>query len=95
MKRVSMKGLNDQQREILREHRVLLKSRLRQLAVWDMILSAGVATALIIWLAVYVREAMLQGAVRSAWFWIGTAAGIVLLAVLVRKIFTASKVVRK
>jgi hypothetical protein len=95
MKRMSMKELTDQQREILRERRVQLKSRLRQLAVWDMVLSGGVATALVIWLAVYVREALLQGAVGSVWFWVGMTAGIVLLGILVHKIVSSSKVARK
>lgn len=95
MKRLTLKGLTDVQREILRERRFQLKARLRQLAVWDMVLSGALATALLIWLIVYGREAILQGAVGSTLFWVGMAAGVILFGVLVKKLVTSAKMVRK
>ena len=75
--------------------RAQAKSTERTLATWDTVLSGLLAVLLLIWLFVYGREGVLQGAIGSVWFWIGMVAGLTLLGVLVKKLVSSIKVVRK
>lgn len=90
-----MRKLTEEQKRQRAEYRARLRARIRKLAFWDMVLSGATGTALLIWLAVYFREGRLQGAAASVWFWVGMAAGAVLLAFLVKKFVTSARVVRK
>lgn len=90
-----MKKLTEAEKKARAERRAQAKSTERTLATWDIVLSGLLAVLLLIWLFVYGREGVLQGAIDSVWFWIGMVAGLLLLGVLVKKLAVAFKVVRK
>lgn len=90
-----MKKLTEAEKKAKAERRAAAKSTERTLAIWDIILSGVLAVLLLIWLFVYGREGVLQGAIGSVWFWTGMVAGLVLLGVLARKLMSSAKVARK
>jgi hypothetical protein len=89
-----MSKLTEAEKQQRAEQRARIRERVHKLAFWDMLLSGLLGVAFLIWLAVYFREGRLQGAVESAWFWVGFAAGVAILAYLVRKFMKSVKVVR-
>lgn len=90
-----MRKLTEEQRQARAEYRARWRALMKQLAVWDLILSGLAGAALVIWLAVYVREGSLQGADVSVVFWAGLAAGLAILTFLARKFYRSIKMVRK
>jgi len=89
-----MRKLTEEEKRLRAEHRARIRARIHKLAFWDMVLSGVVGAAFLVWLAVYFREGKLQGAMTSVWFWIGIAAGVTILAYIVRKFMVSVRVVR-
>ncbi len=90
-----MTKMSESEKQIRAEQRALNRTTGRRLAQWDTVLSGVLSVGLLVWLSVYVREGNLQGALGSAVFWFGLAAGIAILAFLIRKFLKSAQVVRK
>lgn len=90
-----MSKLTDAEKRARAEQRALTRSTGRRLAQWDTVLSGVLSVGLLVWLSVYVREGNLQGALGSAFFWIGLVIGAIIFAILVRKFFKSARVARK
>lgn len=88
-----MKKLTEAEKKARAERRAKAKLTDRTLAHWDIVLSGLLAVLLLIWLFVYGREGILQGAIDSVWFWVGMVAGVTLLGVLARKLVAAVRAV--
>ena len=90
-----MRKLTEEEKRVRAEHRARVRARVRKLAFLDMVLSGVAGAAFLIWLAVYLREGLLQGAVASAWFWVGFSAGVIILGYIVKRFVSSVRVVRK
>lgn len=90
-----MTKLTEAEKRMRAEQRTKLQATNYLLARWDTVLSGLASVGLLVWLAVYVREGSLQGALRSVGFWLALGAGLIILAVLIRRFIMSAKVARR
>lgn len=90
-----MAKLTETEKRLRAEQRSRSRVTYKRLARWDTVLSGLASVGLLIWLAVYVREGSLQGALSSIGFWLALSAGLIILVVLIRRFFLSAKVARR